>query len=42
MLEDKKKDLMDMEKNLNEKEKKLNDREKNAKVLLKAEFEEIM
>jgi len=42
MLEDKKKDLMEMEKNLNEKEKKLNDREKNAKVLLKAEFEEIM
>ena len=39
MLEDKKKDLMEMEKNLNEKEKKLNDREKNAKVLLKAEFE---
>ena len=42
MLEDKKKDLMEMEKNLNEKEKKLNDREKNAKVLLKAEFVEIM
>ena len=42
MLEDKKKDLMEMEKNLNEKEKKLNDREKNAKVLLKDEFEEIM
>ena len=33
---------MEMEKNLNEKEKKLNDREKNAKVLFKAEFEEIM
>lgn len=42
MLDAKKKELVEVEKNLNEREKKLNDREKNAKILLKAEFEEIM
>lgn len=42
MLDAKKKELVEVEKNLNEREKKLNDREKNAKILIKAEFEEIM
>jgi len=42
MLENKKKELVELEKNLNEREKKLTEREKNSKILIKAEFEEYM